>query len=54
MPSARSQPKAEEQFKRFVETARKVDVDETGKEFERVFKKAVPPRHAPKPVARKR
>jgi hypothetical protein len=35
-----------EQFKRFVETARKLDVDESGKEFERVFKKVVPPKRA--------
>jgi hypothetical protein len=28
-----------EQFKRFVETAREHGVDETGKEFERAFKK---------------
>ena len=28
-----------EQFKRFIETAREHDVDESGKEFERAFKK---------------
>lgn len=33
-----------EQFKRFVEMAREHEVDETGKEFERAFKKVVPPR----------
>lgn len=38
-----------EQFKRFVETARKHEVDESGKEFERVFKKVVPPKRAPRP-----
>ena len=31
-----------EQFKRFVETAREHEVDETGKEFERTFEKIVP------------
>ena len=31
-----------EQFKHFVETAWEHDVDESGKEFERAFKKAVP------------
>ena len=30
-----------EQFRRFVETAREHDVDETGKEFERAFKEIV-------------
>jgi len=34
-----------EQAERFKETARKLDVDESGKEFERVFKKIVPPRN---------
>ena len=43
--------KPKEQFKRFVETARKIEVDESGKEFERMFKKVVPVRKA-KPKAR--
>lgn len=30
--------KPEEQFERFVETARKLGADETGKEFEKAFK----------------
>lgn len=34
----------EEQFERFKEAARKIGADETGKEFERVFKKIVPPK----------
>lgn len=34
----------EEQFERFVKTARKRGVDETGEEFERLFKKVVPPK----------
>jgi hypothetical protein len=33
-----------EQFKRFVETAHDHGVDESGKEFERAFKKIVPPK----------
>jgi hypothetical protein len=44
----RKQPELapKEQFKRFVETARKLEVDESGKDFERAFKKAVPPKTA--------
>jgi hypothetical protein len=40
----RKQPELDpkEQFKRFVETAREHEVDESGKDLERVFKKAVP------------
>ena len=51
----RKQPELspKEQFKRFIETAREHKVDESGKEFERVFKKVVPPKRATKP-ARKR
>lgn len=37
---------SKEQFKRFVKTAREHDVDETGKAFERVFKKVVPPKRS--------
>jgi hypothetical protein len=37
-----------EQFKRFVETAREHEVDESGKEFERAFKKVVPPKRVSK------
>jgi hypothetical protein len=36
-----------EQFKRFVETAHDHGVDESGKVFERAFKKVVPPKKAP-------
>ena len=32
----------EEQFKRFVQTAKEHEVDETGEEFEKAFKKIVP------------
>jgi hypothetical protein len=37
-----------EQFKRFVETAHDLGVDESGKEFERAFKKVVPPERQPR------
>ena len=37
-----------EQFKRFVETAREHEVDESGKDLERAFKKAVPPKRSKK------
>jgi hypothetical protein len=37
------------QFERFVETARKVEADESGKAFELAFEKIVPAKHA-KPV----
>ena len=40
MPKRKEPPlPPKEQFKRFVETAREHGVDETGKEFERAFKK---------------
>ena len=39
-----------EQFKRFQETAKELQVDETGKEFGRTFAKVAP---KPKPQARK-
>lgn len=41
-----------EQFKRFVETAREHDVDETGHEFERAFKKVVRPEKATRRASR--
>jgi hypothetical protein len=46
--SKRKEPQIgpKEQFKRFVETARKLEVDESGKEFERAFKTAVPPKQS--------
>jgi hypothetical protein len=37
-------PDDPEQFERFVETARKLGVDESGEAFERAFEKIVPPR----------
>jgi hypothetical protein len=44
----RKQPELapKEQFKRFEEAVREHEVDETGKEFERAFRKAVPPKSA--------
>jgi hypothetical protein len=39
--------KPKEQFKRFMKTAREIGVDESGKEFERAFKKVVPPKRRP-------
>jgi hypothetical protein len=33
------------QYQRFVETAREIGTDETGDEFERLFRKAVPPKN---------
>lgn len=51
----RKQPELthEEQFERFKEAVREHEVDESGKEFERLFKKVVPPKHVPR-RARKR
>jgi hypothetical protein len=44
MPKRKEPPlPPKEQFKRFVETAREHEVDETGKEFERAFKKVAQP-----------
>ena len=37
---------AKEQSKRFIEKARELEADETGEEFERTFKKVVPPKRA--------
>ncbi len=44
MPKRKDPPlPPKEQFKRFVEAAREREVDETGKEFERQFKKVARP-----------
>jgi hypothetical protein len=51
-PQARGSPKqktkkaakAKTQKERFIEAARSIGVDETGKEFERLFKKIAPPK----------
>jgi hypothetical protein len=45
MPKKKSRDSPEKQSQRFVETARKLEADESGKAFERAFKKlvSVPP-----------
>lgn len=50
MPKRKEPPMPpKEQFKRFVETAREHEVDESGKELERTFKRLVTPKNATKP-----
>jgi hypothetical protein len=45
MPKRKQPPlKPEEQFKRFVEIAREIGVDESGNEFEKAFREVVPPK----------
>jgi hypothetical protein len=44
--TARKMTKAE-QSERFIKTARELGVDETGEEFERLFRKIVPPKRGP-------
>jgi hypothetical protein len=39
-----SKPDDPEQSKRFVETAREIEADETGEAFRRAFEKIVPPK----------
>ena len=46
--------KPEEQFERFKETARKLEVDETGKVLEREFQKLAPSKRDVDKPARKR
>jgi hypothetical protein len=49
MPKRKDPPlKPKEQFKRFLEAAREHEIDESGKEFERAFKKVVPPKRKPR------
>jgi hypothetical protein len=43
MPKKRRRDSAEKQSQRFVETARKLGVDETGESFERALKIISPP-----------
>jgi hypothetical protein len=43
---ARKPQNQKEQSARFIEAARAVGVDESGKEFDRAMKKLVPPRRA--------
>jgi len=42
------EPDDKEQSARFQEDARRLDVDESGKSFERVLKKVIPKRRKPK------
>jgi hypothetical protein len=45
MPKRKEPPlPPKEQFKRFIETVREREADETGKEFERAFKAVVSPK----------
>lgn len=46
MKKPKPKPDDPEQSKRFIDAARGAGVDETGKEFERAFKKIVPPKPA--------
>ena len=50
MPKRKDPPlPPKEQFERFVEAVREHEVDESGKEFERAFKKVVPQKRAQAP-----
>ena len=40
---AKKKAKEKTQRERFIEAAREIGVDETGKEFERLFRKVIPP-----------
>lgn len=40
-------PKEKTQSERFIEAAREIGVDESGKEFERLFERVVPSRRKP-------
>lgn len=39
-----TRPKEKPQRERFIEAARAIGVDETGKEFERLFRRVAPPK----------
>jgi hypothetical protein len=44
-PKKAPKPKAdEEQSERFIKAAREIGADESGKEFEQLFEKVIPPR----------
>ena len=48
MPKRKEPPlPPKEQFKRFIETARELEVDESGKDFDRDFKKVARPSRRP-------
>ena len=44
MAKPKPKPDDKEQSKRFVEKAREIEADETGKAFERAMNKTVPPK----------
>ena len=49
MPAKKpADPNEKPQKQRFIETAREIGVDETGKEFERLFDRVAPPKKKPK------
>lgn len=43
MAKAKPKPDEKSQKERFIETAREVEADESGKAFERALKKVIPP-----------
>jgi len=47
-------PKEKTQAERFVETARQIGADETGKAFERAFEKIVPPKRPASAIPKSR
>jgi hypothetical protein len=49
-PPRKQKPDNPEQFKRFVEAARKAGVDESGEAFEHAFEKIVPPKSGTQPL----
>lgn len=53
--SRKSEPKRDDpkQSERFIETARKIEADESGEKFERAFKKVLRPQKHPHSTARK-
>ena len=52
MPAKKNPMTDAERSRRFIETARELEADETGEAFERAFKKIVPPKK-PKSDAKK-
>jgi hypothetical protein len=44
MPARTNQITETERSRRFIETAKQLEADETGERFERAFKKIVPPK----------
>lgn len=47
-PAKTAKKKAKTQRERFIEAARSIGVDETGKEFDGALKRIVPPRRPPR------